>query len=85
MCVRDKRIMTIAKCMKRRKVKEDKEKNTWKKMFTHYAIEKKQSGLKTIVDLMLEKNSKHVNIQGILLMHVRTTQDMNRKAFINVR
>ena len=54
-------------------------------MFMHYAIEKKQSGLKTIVDLMLEKNSKHVNIQGILLMHVRTTQDMNRKAFINVR
>lgn len=85
MCVRDKRIMTIAKCMKKRKVKEDKEK-ILEKHFLHIVLLRKNKVMfENYCGFNVGKNSKHVNIQGILLIYVRSTQGMNRKAFINVR
>ena len=48
-------------------------------MFTHYAIEKKQSGLKTIVDLMLEKNSRNCGCKQFLATDTVFFQDFGEE------
>lgn len=59
--------MTRAKCMKKRKVKKKKEKIL--AILAHRALGKTESDVwKTLAELMLEKNSKGVNLQTILLI-----------------